>query len=266
MYTVLVKCMHPAASKVEKVNGGLIKNLGSRHAGLPTHYSSLNGGPLPKGEHNMIVSLGCQWRGWSSWQNLFCTIKPKLVQGKKHTKTHLKSTSWECCECCRSAFAQIKMNLQQMALMSITFDDSVDSGLFMSLKQHNYHHCTGEKNQQKRISHNLQATLWYLDYFGPIKMHPGHRTHHSVTHSHHSGSLSMWAFWDCWRKTCKLIIRCASHCTKYMMQQKKFVSRSDLISKRVKMLLLKGLLAIKKLEHLHQFWSENRYMTFFTTL
>lgn len=124
-----------------------------------------------------------------------------------------------------------------------------------------------KKTPQKRISHILQATLWYLDYFGPVKMHPGHRTHHSVTHSHHSGNVSMWAFWDCWRKTCKLIIPCTSHCTKYMMQQKKKPSLfpGDLISKRVKMLLLKGLLAIK-LEHLHQFWSENRYMTFFTTL
>lgn len=55
MYTGLEKSMHPAASKVEKVNGRLIKKLGSRHAGLPTHYSSLNGGPLPKGEHNDCV-------------------------------------------------------------------------------------------------------------------------------------------------------------------------------------------------------------------
>lgn len=57
MDTGLEKCTHPVASKVEKVNGRLIKKLGSRHAGLPTHYSSLNGGPLPKGEHNDCVPL-----------------------------------------------------------------------------------------------------------------------------------------------------------------------------------------------------------------
>ena len=52
MYTVRERNLHPAASKVETVNGRLIKKLGSRHAGLTTHYSSLNGGPLPKVEEN----------------------------------------------------------------------------------------------------------------------------------------------------------------------------------------------------------------------
>lgn len=51
--------MHPAAAKVEQVNGRLIRKLGSLHASLPSHYSSLIGGPLPKGEDNMIGSQGC---------------------------------------------------------------------------------------------------------------------------------------------------------------------------------------------------------------
>lgn len=51
---VCVSSVHPAASKVEKVNGRLIRKLGSRHVSLPSHYSSLIGGPLPKGERNMI--------------------------------------------------------------------------------------------------------------------------------------------------------------------------------------------------------------------
>ena len=58
--------LHPAAAKVEKVNGRLIRKLGSRHASLRSHYSSLIGGPLPKGEHNMIGSPGYIWLGWSS--------------------------------------------------------------------------------------------------------------------------------------------------------------------------------------------------------
>lgn len=70
VYVCMCVCcsLHPAALKVEKVNGRLIRKLGSRHAGLPSHYSSLIGGPLPKGEHNMIGSLGYIWLGWSSWQ------------------------------------------------------------------------------------------------------------------------------------------------------------------------------------------------------
>lgn len=55
---VCVLSVHPAAAKVEKVNGRLIRKLGSRHASLPSHYSSLIGEPLPKGEHNMIGSPG----------------------------------------------------------------------------------------------------------------------------------------------------------------------------------------------------------------
>lgn len=55
---VCVLNVHPAAAKVEKVNGRLIRKLGSRHASLPSHYSSLIGEPLPKGEHNMIGSPG----------------------------------------------------------------------------------------------------------------------------------------------------------------------------------------------------------------
>ena len=56
---VCVLNVHPAAAKVEKVNGRLIRKLGSLHASLPSHYSSLIGGPLPKGEHNMTGSPGC---------------------------------------------------------------------------------------------------------------------------------------------------------------------------------------------------------------
>lgn len=63
-----VSSVHPAAAKVEKVNGRLIRKLGSRHASLPSHYSSLIGGPLPKGEHNMIGSGGCVWEGQTSKQ------------------------------------------------------------------------------------------------------------------------------------------------------------------------------------------------------
>lgn len=63
---VCVLSVHPAAAKVEKVNGRLIRKLGSLHASLPSHYSSLIGGPLPKGEDNMIGSPGCVWEGWSS--------------------------------------------------------------------------------------------------------------------------------------------------------------------------------------------------------
>ena len=50
--------MHPAAIKVEKVNGRLIRKLGSPRAGRSGHYSLLIGGPLPKGEYNMVRSPG----------------------------------------------------------------------------------------------------------------------------------------------------------------------------------------------------------------
>lgn len=56
--------VHPAAAKVEKVNGRLIRKLGSPHARLPSHYSSLIGA-FAKGEHNMIGSPSCMWEGWS---------------------------------------------------------------------------------------------------------------------------------------------------------------------------------------------------------
>ena len=67
--------VHPAATKVEKVNGRLIRKLGSLHATLPSHYSSLIGGPLPKGEHNMIGSPGCIWRDGHPDRNVFCTVR-----------------------------------------------------------------------------------------------------------------------------------------------------------------------------------------------
>lgn len=40
--------MHPVVTKVGKVNGRLIRKLGSLHDNLPTHYSSLIGGIFVK--------------------------------------------------------------------------------------------------------------------------------------------------------------------------------------------------------------------------
>lgn len=64
---------------LKKVNGRLIRKLGSLHASLPSHYSSLIGGRLPKSEHNMTGFRGCIWEGWSPWQKY--VLHNKLQDG-----------------------------------------------------------------------------------------------------------------------------------------------------------------------------------------
>lgn len=59
--------LHPAAVKVEKVNGRLIRKLGSLRASLPSHYSSLIGG-LCQRLSTVIGSPGCEQEAWSSRQ------------------------------------------------------------------------------------------------------------------------------------------------------------------------------------------------------
>lgn len=113
-----------------------------------------------------------------------------------------------------------------MDFMSITCNDSVDSGPFMSLKQLHYHRRRGLKKNHFTQSRWSCIISWLFGSWQEYTRSPVHRRTHTIpSHSHTTGIIYLCVFSDCRRKrlsltgtetrgrngnTCKLITPCKS--------------------------------------------------------